>query len=87
MKEIYHFIKWQLNKWSLDELLYFTAAGLFGCSIVESDKETSALLLRIAITMIVLLLLKWTVWESTRRSWRRYKQEKRDLFKTIDQGK
>lgn len=88
MKEIFYFLKWHWDKWSWGQRAYIVAAGFFGAGIAEWI-TTGQAPWQIYVAWIVMgtVLAKWLFWDTTIASWKTYKKEKADLFKTIEEGK
>ncbi len=88
MKKVLAFIKWHLDKWSLTQRLWMIAGACFGFGLPDYLKTNEInLALKIAFTMWAIIFLKWFVWDMITDSWKRFENERRDLFKTIDEGK
>ena len=88
MKEFLYFLKWHWDKWDWSQRIYLVGAGFFGAGLVDWY-QTGQLpwQTQTAFAIWISVLAKWFFWDSTIASWKTYKKEKADLFKTIEQGK
>lgn len=88
MKEVWQFLKWHWNNWSLGQKLYIIAAGFFGSGIASWTTDgTPPWQIYVAVTIIGSVMVKWIFVDSIVASWKQFKQEKKDLFRKIEEGK
>lgn len=88
MKEFLYFLKWHWDKWSWSQRVYLVGAGFFGSGVAEwITTNVMPWQIQVAFTIWAAVLSKWVFWDSTIASWKNYKKEKSDLFKTIEEGK
>jgi hypothetical protein len=88
MKKFLAFLKWHWDKWSFGQKVYiiggfFVGAGFRGFMEIGVPPVT----MQIGFAIWCYILLKWFFWDSIADSWKRFEQERKDLFKTIDEGK
>lgn len=86
MKEVWSFIRWQAARFKFTDWVWFLGCGFVGAGISASPERAQTFYL-IGGGLMMLLVLKWFIWDTTRSQWERYKREKADLFKTIKEGK
>jgi hypothetical protein len=82
MREILGFIRWcfsglELWQWSFIASMGFQIASLF------ADETARVWLNGLGLAIILGFLIKWVLWDSVRRAWGRYKQERNQLFSVI----
>lgn len=88
MKEFLYFLKWHWNKWDWTQRVYMLGAGFFGAGAAEWWITGQApWQITAAFSIWGAVMVKWIFWDSVIDSWKTYKKEKADLFKTIEQGK
>jgi ABC-type nickel/cobalt efflux system permease component RcnA len=87
MKEVIGFLRWQISKYKFSDWVWFVGCGLIGSGLAASEAETSKTMLIAGGALLLTLMLKWMIWDTTRSQWDRYKREKANLFKTIKEGK
>lgn len=88
MKEVWQFLKWHWNSWSLGQKLYIIAAGFFGSGITSWVKGGEPpWQIYVAFTIMGAVLAKWVFIDSVVHSWKQFKQEKKDIFRKIEEGK
>lgn len=88
MKKFLAFLKWHWDKWEVSQRIYLLGAFFVGAGAVESIQtgvpNTSV---QIGFAIWGFIFLKWFFWDNISASWKRFEQERKDLFKTIDEGK
>ena len=86
MKDFALFVKWQYSKLESWQKIFLVNFFLLGFTAFRTDEISRAIFL---ITLIVpaLYTVKWFVIESMIDSWKKFKQEKAELFNTIKEGK
>lgn len=88
MKKFLAFIKWHVNSWSPTQRLWMLGAFFFGVSLADyyqtGEPNTATY---IAWACWAFVFAKWFIWDTAVDSWSRFSQERKDLFKTIDEGK
>ena len=87
VKQYWEFIKWHCRNWTPGQRWWMAACGLFGASLGEPDKTISLYLLMGGIVICFGLFLKYVVFEIIASEYQKFKKERTDLFKTIDEGK
>jgi len=88
MKKFFAFLKWHWDNWSFGQRVYIIGAMFVGFGLKDSlETNTPNLAVQIGFAIWATVLLKWFFWDSFANSWKRFEQERRDLFKTIDEGK
>jgi len=74
MTNVWHFIKWQVSKWTLTDYLWFLACGLIGGGLEKRETVFYAgVTLAMIMVMYGLLKIQWDQW----------KRERKDLLETI----
>lgn len=88
MKKFFAFLKWHVSSWDLEHKLWMAGAACFGWGTPGYFK-TGEMGESIVIAFVLwsILFMKWFVWDTAVRSWQRFEQDRKDLFKTIDEGK
>lgn len=82
--KIWHFIKWQWNKWESWQKWWIIMAFLFGAGISAStDTLIGQICLYVSLSIFFYFLTKWAIVEPVRSSWRSFKDEQGNLFDTI----
>ena len=82
MKNILGFLGWQYRRMELWQKTYIVGAFFFGLGMgLEQPYKQWAMMVPIALVLV--WMLKWAVWDATRRSWAKYKEERQTLFDTI----
>lgn len=88
MKKFAAFLKWHYNSWSFTQKLWILAAACFGWGAADYIKTGEpGVSIQIAWALWIVIFLKWFVWDMISASWKRFENERKDLFKTIDEGK
>lgn len=88
MKKFAAFLMWHYNSWSFGQRVYILGAMFVGWGFCEFiDTGNPPISMQIGFAIWCSILLKWFFWDSISASWKRFEQERRDLFKTIDEGK
>jgi len=88
MKEVWQFLKWHWDSWSFGQRLYIIAAGFFGAGINGWIRDGSPpWQIHLALGIMFTVMVKWIFIDSIVASWKQFKQEKRDLFRKIEEGK
>lgn len=88
MKKVLAFIKWHWDKWSFGQRAYIIGGFFIGAGFRDfMVTGTPPIMMQIGFAIWCSILLKWFFWDSMINSWKRFENERRDLFKTIDEGK
>lgn len=87
IKQYWEFTKWHMRGWTLGQRWWMVACALFGASIAEPDSKISLYMFGTGVTILVGLFFKYVVFEIIAAEYARFKKERTDLFKTIDEGK
>jgi uncharacterized membrane protein len=88
MRKFLAFLKWHWDSWTYGQQVYIVGGFFIGMGLKDTlttGEPNWAVQLGAAIWCSV--LLKWFFWDTFADSWKRFEQERRDLFKTIDEGK
>lgn len=83
MKEVLYFIKWQISRWTLFDVMWTISCGLLGSGLMETylhPTDTAPWQLIAGFAGWFIILFRMVVVESIRNSWQRYKQEKVKLL-------
>jgi len=77
------FLKWYVTKTikeaSIWGWIYFVACGFIGASISNGNKN----LLLVAIALLGVILVRWTIVEALKRAYQEYVKERNELFTQI----
>lgn len=88
MKKVFEYLKWVLNRWTFSQKMWILGAYFFGWGIMDYIKTQEInTAISIAFTIWGITFIKWFVWDPILDSWARFDKERKDLFKTIDEGK
>ena len=88
MKKFFAFLKWHWSSWDFMQKMWMLGAAFFGAGIADYwTTGQPGLSIRIAWTIWGLVFAKWFFWDVSVDSWKRFESERKDLFKTIDEGK
>lgn len=88
MKKFMAFLKWHWDSWDFYQKVWMFGAGFFGAGIADyytTGQPGTAI--KIAFALWALAFVKWFCWDMSVASWKRFETERKDLFKTIDEGK
>ncbi len=88
MKKFMAFLKWHWDSWDFYQKVWMFGAGFFGAGITDyytTGQPGTAI--KIAFALWALAFVKWFFWDMSVASWKRFETERKDLFKTIDEGK
>jgi hypothetical protein len=88
MKKFFAFLKWHISKWSPTQRLWMLGAFFFGAGAmdyIETGKPNTSIF--IAWACWIAVFVKWFMWDTAVDSWKQFEGERKDLFKTIDEGK
>ena len=77
--EILRFLQWQWRQWSASDKWYFLAVGLISGGW-SGDNPT---VWKTGVAIIILMLLKWAIVDSTIKSYNEYKRQRDGLFDEI----
>lgn len=86
MKDFMLFIKWQYAKLEFWQKVYLVNFFLLGFTAFRTD-EVSRVIFYITLLVLFVYMVKWFVIDSMIDSWKKFKQEKANLFNTIKEGK
>lgn len=87
IRKYWEFVKWAVRSWSVSQWLWLVACFLFGASVSEKDPQVSLYMLGAGITILVGLFLRHVAFEILASAYQKFKKERTDLFKTIDEGR
>jgi uncharacterized membrane protein len=88
MKKFLAFLKWHWDSWTFGQKVYIIGGFFVGVGFKDfMETGTPPIAMQIGFAIWFSILLKWFFWDSIRDSWKRFEQERRDVFKTIDEGK
>jgi len=88
MKTFFAFLKWHWNSWDLYQKFWILGAAFFGAGITDYyTTGQPGLAIKLAWTLWMLVFIKWFFWDTVVHSWKRFKDERKELFNTIDKGK
>lgn len=88
MKKFLAFLRWHWDGWTFGQRVYMFGAFFVGMGLKDSlvnGEANWSVQLGFAIWSTV--FLKWFFWDMVKDSWKRFEQDRKDLFKTIDEGK
>jgi hypothetical protein len=84
MKEIFGFLKWHWDQWSVDQRFYMLAAFFVGCGLKDAIAgDGPNILMQIGLAILVAIFLKWFVWEPVQASWSKYRIHRNELLTKI----
>lgn len=84
MKEIFGFLKWHWDNWSVDQRFYMLAAFLIGCGLKDAiTGDGPNILMQTGLAILFAIFLKWFVWEPVCDSWSKYRVHRNDLLTKI----
>lgn len=87
MNKLFAFLKWHWSKWTPGQRVYILSAGFIGAGIADYwESGIINLPMRIGFGMMLAVLIKWFFWDTTIASWKRFEEERKDLFKTIKES-
>lgn len=86
MKDFMLFIKWQYAKLEFWQKVYLVNFFLLGFTAFRTD-EVSKVIFYITLLVPFVYMVKSFVIDSMIDSWKKFKQEKANLFNTIKEGK
>ena len=87
IKQYWEFTKWHMRGWTPGQKLWLVACALFGASMAEPDQQIALYIFGTGVAILVGLFFKYVVFEVIASEYARFKKERTDLFKTIDEGK
>ena len=82
MRELWNFVVWQCQQFQLWQWAFMLAAFLQGVGWTLGGEWGPWIALS-GGAIILLFLLKWAVWDSTRAAWQRYRDQRNSLLTTI----
>lgn len=88
MKKFLAFLKWHYNSWSPTQKIWMVGGACFGYGLpdyIKTGEPNTAMI--IAWACWIAVFSKWFFWDSAVSSWKKFEGERKDLFKTIDEGK
>lgn len=88
MKKFMAFLKWHYDSWSFSHKVYMLGAGFVGAGAADywrTNEMNTAI--KIGFSLWLLVIAKWFLWDTTMYSWKQFEKERKDLFRTIDEGK
>ena len=80
--EILRFLRWQWRKFELWQRLFIFAMFIQGVGLAMAP-PWSVWISGLGAAIVLGYLIKWAVWDNIKASWRRYQEERNQLFKTI----
>ena len=84
MKEIFGFLKWHWDNWSVDQRFYMLAAFLIGCGLKDAiTGDGPNILMQTGLAILFAIFLKWFIWEPIRDSWNKYRNHRNSLLTAI----
>ncbi len=86
MKDVWLFVKWQYGKLEFWQKVYFVNFFLMGFTAFRED-ETSKIIFYCTILVPFLYMCKWFIFDQIKDSWKKFKEQKANLFNTIKEGK
>lgn len=88
MKKFLAFLKWHVSKWTVTQRLWMIGAFFFGGGAIDYiETGVPGTSIYIAWAFWGSVFVKWFVWDPAVDSWKKFEGERKDLFKTIDEGK
>lgn len=87
IKQYWEFTKWTFRGWTTGQKLWLVGCLFLGASFGEPDPFYSKVFLYIGIGIWALTYTNYVFFDIIRGEYARYKKERTDLFKTIDEGK
>lgn len=86
MKDFWLFVKWQYAKLEFWQKVFFVNFFIMGFTAFRTD-DTSQAVFVCTMLLPFLFMVKWFVIDSIVDSWKRFKEDKANLFNTIKEGK
>jgi hypothetical protein len=84
MKEIFGFLKWHWDNWSVDQRFYMLAAFLIGCGLKDAIAgDGPNILMQTGLAILFAIFLKWFIWEPIQDSWNKYRNHRNSLLTAI----
>lgn len=80
--KIWAFIKWHYSKLQFWQKLWILAFVNFGWFIAGGGQSEIAL--AIGVSLIIVVITKWLITDPIINSWKKFKQERQDLFDLIE---
>ena len=86
MKDVWLFVKWQCAKLETWQIVFLINLFLMGFTAFRTDEMSKAI---VTTTLLVpfMFMIKWFVIDSIRDNWKKFKEQKANLFNTIKEGK
>lgn len=86
MKDVLLFIKWQYQKLEFYQKIFILNSFVMGFTLARED-EISKIIFYCSLMVPLLFLCKWFIIDSIRDNWKKFKEQKSNLFNTIKEGK
>ncbi len=86
MNDLWLFVKWQYEKLEFYQKVYIVNFFLMGFTAFRED-EVSRTIFYCTIVIPFLFMCKWFIIDSLIDNWRKFKEQKSNLFNTIKDGK
>ena len=83
MKEQIQFIRWWFSKLELWQWFLLASLLLNVGSLFAIGTEISSNMNLIGMVLLLIVFFKWSVWDSLKTSWTRYKEQRNSLLNTI----
>jgi len=84
-KEIVNFVQWQWNKYEFWQKCFVASSAFFGAALV-APAPYGQYLSFVPMCVIFSFMTKWLVWDGAKAQWKKYKEEKENLFTTIKES-
>jgi len=85
MKDVWLFVKWQYSKLEFWQKIFIVNFFLMGFTAARTD-EVSRYIFIFTIMVPFLYMTKWFLIDSIRASWKKFKEQKANLFNTIKEA-
>lgn len=80
--EFFRYIRWVWSRWETWQKFFMVGAFLVGAGLGAPDPY-SIWLLGTGCTLIYGWAVKWMVWDNAKKSWKKYCDERDNLFSVI----
>jgi hypothetical protein len=85
MKDIIGYLRWTVSNWDITDRLYWGGITIVFIGLFLPE-PTAWYIITIGVTCLLISFVKGLVWESLKRSYGRYKDERNKLFNTIKES-
>ena len=85
MKDIIGYLRWTISNWDATDRLYWGGVTITLIGLILPE-PTAWYIITIGVSCLFLSFVKGLVWESVKRSYGRYKEERNKLFNTIKES-